>query len=118
MVNKRAIGKGYEELAARYLKDNGYVIKELNFCCKYGEIDIIAKEGNTLVFVEVKYRSNAKYGMPFEAVNYSKQNKIIMTAEYYRIKHDISDSISCRFDVVSILGDYIEVIKDAFGGWK
>ena len=62
IFNKRTIGADKEQLAARYLDDNGYTVLERNFRNKTGEIDIIAKKDNYIVFVEVKYRSNNKYG--------------------------------------------------------
>ena len=71
--NKRQIGTEKEKLAGAYLEQNGYEIIEYNFRCKQGEIDIVAKDGEYLVFCEVKYRSNIKKGTPFEAVDYKKQ---------------------------------------------
>ncbi|MCI6499660.1 YraN family protein [Lachnospiraceae bacterium HCP1S3_C3] len=118
MENKRATGTAYEKKAAEYLKENGYDIIECNFRCRYGEIDIIAKDEKTLVFAEVKYRSSLRYGMPYEAVNRGKQRKIMLTAEYYRMKNNVSANTNCRFDVISILGNEIEHIKNAFGGWS
>ena len=56
--------------------------------------------------------------MPYEAVNRGKQRKIMLTAEYYRMKNNVSANINCRFDVISILGNEIEHIKNAFGGWS
>ena len=67
-VNKRAAGADKEQLAARYLVDNGYTVLERNFRNKTGEIDIIAKKDNYIVFVEVKYRSNNKYLLPFSTL--------------------------------------------------
>ena len=72
-ANKRVTGADNEQRATEYLIDNGYSILERNFRNKTGEIDIIAKKDNYIVFVEVKYRSNNKYGYAVEAVNYKKQ---------------------------------------------
>lgn len=113
-INKRVCGAENEEKAAEYLTDRGYVILERNFISCYGEIDIIAQDGKTLVFVEVKYRSSMKYGYPQEAVGYCKQQKLIKTARYYMYKRNIPDECSCRFDVVFICGDDISCIKNAF----
>ncbi|MCI8306862.1 MAG: YraN family protein [Lachnospiraceae bacterium] len=113
-MNKRICGAENEEKAARYLAANGYDILERNFSSRYGEIDIIASDDKTLVFVEVKYRSSAAYGYPQEAVGYYKQQKLIKTARYYMYRRNIPDECSCRFDVVFICGDDITCIKNAF----
>jgi putative endonuclease len=108
-------GANYEKIAALFLeKVFGYTILELNFKSRYGEIDIIAKDGETLVFVEVKYRKSERYGYPEEFVNLKKQYKILQTARYFMLKSHSGDETPIRFDVVSILGDKIKVIKDAF----
>ena len=76
MENKRAVGSRYEEETAAFLQKNGYRILEKNFRDRRGEIDLIAKDGRTLVFVEVKYRKNVRNGYPEEAVDTRKQKKI------------------------------------------
>jgi len=114
MQNRRQIGSTYEETAARYLEKKGYRILEHNFRCKIGEIDLIAQDGTVLVFLEVKYRKNTVFGNPAEAVTPSKQRTICKAADYYRLKKGIAQDVPCRFDVVAILGDRIEVIKNAF----
>ena len=75
MENKRAVGSRYEEETAAFLQKNGYRILEKNFRDRRGEIDLIAKDGRTLVFVEVKYRKNARNGYPEEAVDTRKHTK-------------------------------------------
>lgn len=114
MENRRRVGTTYEELAAKYLERRGYQILERNYRCRLGEIDLIAREGNTLVFLEVKYRKTGAYGSPAEAVTFAKQRTICRVADYYRITHGISERQPCRFDVVAILGGQIEVIRNAF----
>lgn len=111
--NKRTIGNEYEDRAVRYLENSGYVIVERNFYCKQGEVDIIAKDKEYLVFVEVKYRRDTKKGYPTEAVNYRKKQRIIKAVKYYLYKNRY-DNQSVRFDVISITGNEIELIKDAF----
>jgi len=71
-------------------------------------------DGRVLVFVEVKYRLNNRYGYPAEAVTAAKQRKIYYTAEYYRYRYRIEEETPCRFDVIEILGDKIRWIKNAF----
>lgn len=116
MENNRAIGKKKEELAEQYLKELGYEILEKNFFSHAGEIDIIAKDGEYLTFVEVKYRKTLKNGHPAEAVNAKKQSRIYRAATYYLYKNGFPADIPCRFDVVSIQGDEITLTKNAFGG--
>lgn len=113
-MNKRKVGHRWEVHAAAFLNAQGYKILELNFNCKFGEIDIIAKDGNYLVFCEVKYRKTVEAGLPEEAVTTYKQKKIISSALFYMSSHHFSYETEVRFDVVSILGSEISVIKNAF----
>ena len=101
MNNKQKIGKFGEEVAVRYLIQKDYKIIERNFRCKQGEIDIIAKDKNKLVFVEVKTRSNLNYGTPAESVNRIKLNHILKTANVYLKLKNIKN-IFIRFDVVEV----------------
>ena len=112
-MNRRKVGAGYENLAEEYLTGHGLIILDRNFRCKQGEIDLIARDGDICVFVEVKYRKNAAAGFPAEAVDMKKQQKICRTADYYRMTKGLSSGISFRFDVVSILGEEITWIKNA-----
>lgn len=114
MKNLRKVGSEFEDMAANYLENNGYVILERNYRDRFGEIDIIAEDGRELVFVEVKYRRNLEKGDPAEAVHYIKQQKIRNTAKRYLYRHHLGEDIPCRFDVVAILGQKIRLIKDAF----
>ena len=113
IYNKRKRGAAKEETACIFLKNKGYEIIERNYSYKHGEIDIIARKEDILVFVEVKYRSSIMYGMPYEAVDYKKQQRIINASKYYMLTHGISDTI-IRYDVISILQDEITHYKDAF----
>lgn len=114
MYNKRQVGTQNEELAVKYLEENGYQIINKNFYCRTGEIDIIAKDGDYIVFIEVKYRTSSKYGLPIEAVNFNKMRKITRTALFYMHKNKNSTDIPIRFDVVVLLKDQINLIKNAF----
>ncbi|EPS50345.1 hypothetical protein CFSAN002367_12475 [Clostridium botulinum CFSAN002367] len=80
------IGSFGETIAVDYIKNCGYIILERNFRCKLGEIDIIAKDKNFIVFIEVKTRYSYIYGSPSEAITFRKQNKIYKTAQLYIIK--------------------------------
>ena len=113
-MNKRNIGQEYEQRAADYITNKGYKIIERNFRNRMGEIDIIAKDGDYLVFIEVKYRSSSKEGHPTEAVNFAKQRRITKTALYYCAVNGISEYTPMRFDVISILDDDIKLYENAF----
>ena len=92
-----------EELAAQYLIDNGFKIIKRNFHFgKVGELDIVAKDGETLVFVEVKYRKSLEYGEPETGLTASKKRQLKKIAEAYLYINEIKDT-ECRFDVVAIL---------------
>lgn len=113
-MNRRALGKRYEEAAASFLEEKGYKILERNFTSPRGEIDLIARDGRYLVFVEVKYRANASQGNPLEAVGTAKQERLRRTAAWYLMKRGIPEEMPCRFDVVGILGKEIVLVTDAF----
>ncbi len=112
MDNKKKGNLG-EEVARKFLENKGYNILESQYRTKHGEIDIIAIDEKTIVFIEVKYRKTTKKGSPLEAVNKTKQNKIINSAYQYIIDKNIKNNI--RFDVVGILGDEVTHIVNAFG---
>jgi len=111
-TNKK-LGDYGEKLAVNYLKKRGYKIVKTNYKIRIGEIDIIALDGEFLVFVEVKYRSTALYGMPNEAVDKYKREKIKRVALYYLMQKDMLEAY-VRFDVVQILGDEIQLFQNAF----
>ena len=112
MLNKR-VGNVGEAMAVNFLKDKGYKIVELNYANKIGEIDIIASDKGTLVFVEVKSRSSDKFGLGREAVDLHKQNKLRLVAQGY-LKYKKLFDVSCRFDVIEIMGEKITHIENAF----
>ncbi len=102
LTNKRSTGNYGEKLAVEFLASIGYKIVDKNFHFGHGEIDIIAKEKDILVFVEVKYRKNLEYGLPEYAITKGKQNQIKKVAEAYLAGHEIRGH-DCRIDVVAIL---------------
>ena len=112
-MDKILSGKDGEEKACNYLKSKKYKILEKNYRCLYGEIDIIAEYNSTLVIIEVKYRKSAKFGKGYEAVNYTKQQKIIKTLQYYINEKNVKMPV--RFDVISIDDNEITHIENAFG---
>jgi len=118
MTNKQQkFGEKSENLAAWYLRENGYKIIEQNYRNRIGEIDIIAQDKKTIVFVEVKSRRSIRYGSPKWAVTPQKQRKISMVALYY-LKATKQINAKARFDVVAITSNrdvpQIEIVKNAF----
>lgn len=111
--NNRKKGNDYERIAGEFLEKQGYEILEYNVYSRVGEIDIVAKEGGCLVFVEVKYRRDNLKGTPFESVSVMKQKRISRCALYYIKQHGFTD-IQVRFDVVGITGEQIQVIRNAY----
>ena len=116
-MEKKELWKKGEDLAHRFLKKNGYRIIQRNYVCKMGEVDIIARDKDTLVFVEVKTRTSAAYGPPELAVTVAKQRQLSKAALNFLAAKKLEDA-KARFDVVAILmeaaGPKIELIKDAF----
>ena len=112
--NKRAIGHNLELLAGEYLIENGLEIIEYNYFNRTGEIDIVAKDGMYIVFVEVKYRQSDRVQSPSEAVDGKKQRQISLAADQYLLKHKVSEEQLCRFDVVAFLKERPILYKNAF----
>lgn len=113
-VNKRKVGSHYEERAAEFLENQGYEILERNYRNRGGEIDIIARDGDYLAFVEVKYRRDKGRGGALAAVHLPKQQRISKAALLYRMQKKIPEDAPCRFDVVGIEGGKITLVKNAF----
>ena len=116
-MQKNIFGKKGELVAANFLKKQKYKIIEMNYKNKIGEIDIIAKDKEYLVFVEVKTRMSSMFGDPLEAIDEEKQFKIRNVATMFLVKNKLIDKVPIRFDVIAILGDddhEIRHIKDAF----
>ena len=114
---RHVIGKAGEEAAVRYLCQLGYEILERNYRCRFGEIDLIARDGRTLAFIEVKTRRSQKYGPAAAAVTIGKQRHLIKTSQIYLMHRKKVDEL-CRFDVVTVdlntQEPRIALIKDAF----
>ena len=117
MENKTDFGRHGEDLAVDFLLKEGYEILERNWYFKHNEVDILAKDHDTLVVVEVKTRSGNSYGEPYTAVDFRKQRYLIFAAERYIYSHDLD--LEVRFDIVSIIIDHfgkitLEHVKEAF----
>lgn len=113
-MNNRKQGNDFEKLAAMYLQRNGMSIIKMNYFCKMGEVDIIAKDEDYLVFVEVKYRKSTAKGSGFEAVGFNKMRKISRVADYYMFSHHFDGNTNVRFDVVVIEEGHLKHLKNAF----
>ncbi len=102
--NFKSFGRKGEEIAENYLKEKGYSIIKRNFRFGKGEIDIVAKDGDCLVFVEVKSRKNYDFGEPELAITKSKIRQLKKIAEAYFYVNKIEQQ-QCRFDVITIVGE-------------
>ena len=120
-AQRRHRGHTYEQLACDYLSGQGLEFIEANYLCRGGEIDLIMRDGHTLVFVEVRFRSSSTFVDPILSINQRKQHKVRRTALTY-MKHRFgSTQLACRIDVVGITPDpngelVFRWIKNAIGG--
>jgi putative endonuclease len=101
-------GQAAEALAATFLQQKGMTLVAKNFSCKYGEIDLIMRDATSLVFVEVRLRSNADFGGAAMSINQSKQQKLARTAEYYLQNYG---NCACRFDVILMRSADINTVE-------
>lgn len=117
LTNRKKQGNEAEAQACRYLQEKGLKLLLTNFSTKAGEVDLIFKDAETLVFVEVRYRKNKDFGGAAASVTTKKQQRIIKAALAYQQKHMPQSSM--RFDVVAIEGDNTDIdwIKSAFDGF-
>lgn len=119
MTRQRAqLGKMGEDAAVAFLTHEGYRVVERNFRNSLGEIDIVAQEGDTICFIEVKTRQTQDFGSPFEAVTETKQRKLALVALSY-LKARGSAEANARFDVISVLFNrdedpHVEIVRNAF----
>lgn len=117
-MNSRQSGAQWEKTAESYLRSQGLKLLQRNFSSRFGEIDLIMEENDTVVFVEVKYRKSSQHGSGAEAVTYHKQNRISRTAGWYLVMNLHRAEQNCRFDVISIdpqkSDQGISWIRDAF----
>ncbi len=115
--HSRARGATAEARALPWLRSQGYEILETNFSTRVGEIDVIALDGETLCFIEIKARATTSYGPAVAAVNARKQRKLVRTASMYLVKNPFDGP--CRFDVLGLdpapEGWSFQLLKDAFG---
>lgn len=116
-TERRARGDAAEAAAVQYLEQRGYKVVDRNFCCPYGELDVVAEQGETLCFVEVRMRSSAAWGDPAHTVSWAKQRRVARAALHYLFRRGGPERM-VRFDVISVVGRgekaQVEHIPDAF----
>ncbi len=115
-ISSRAVGTNYEILARNYLERVGLVFVAANVTLRCGEIDLIMRDHQTWVFVEVRFRRRATFGDAATSVTYAKRKRLLQTAAVWLARYGASfDTSSCRFDVFAITGHRTEWLPDAFG---
>ena len=112
-MNKRLIGQRGEDAAIEFLQQQNYTILDRNFYSHFGEIDVVAWDGEYVVFVEVKSRKDTEFGLPRQAVDWRKQRTIVKVAQYWLYKKR-RVGVPVRFDVVEILNGKVNHMVDAF----
>lgn len=112
MCISRLKGKKAEDVACNFLLQNGLSLITRNYHCRYGEIDLIMQDSDTLVFVEVRYRKSDSFGSGAESVTHEKQRKLVFTANHYLQSHP--SPLATRFDVIAMSEQQIDWITNAF----
>jgi putative endonuclease len=117
MDRRQLLGKRGEDLACAELEKRGYVIVDRRFRTRCGELDIVARDGGVLVFVEVKARSGSNFGTPFESITWKKRQRLSQMAASYLFMRRLA-GVACRFDVVAVVErqgmQTIELLRGAF----
>ncbi len=108
---RRRRGQIGEAAAAAFLQEQGYRLIKRNYQCPLGEIDIIAQDGDELVFVEVRARSSSAFGTPQETIDWRKRQRLRHLASYYLSRHGTQGNRPCRFDVLAVRLDRSERVK-------
>ena len=115
-LSLKQTGDAWELKARRWLEGKGLRFVAANVRGRGGEIDLIMKDGQTIVFVEVRYRQSSRFGGAAASVTLAKQQKLLQTAHLGLARHNGSfDTVDCRFDVVAFTGNAIDWLKNAFG---
>lgn len=101
---RKNLGDFGESAAVAHLERNGYAIESRNARTKWGELDIVARDGDCLVFVEVRTRTNATSGEPFETIDWRKRRRIVNLAQRWLDDRRLGVSTPCRFDIIAVVG--------------
>ena len=99
---EKSIGKQVEQASARFLQAQGLTLLDRNYHCRRGEIDLIMREQDMVVFVEVRYRRSSEFGSPAESVTRPKQQKLMVAAQHYIASRGLGESLCYRFDVLAV----------------
>lgn len=110
---KQAQGQAWEQVACRHLEQRGLQLIEANFICKGGEIDLVMRDGASLVFVEVRQRADRRHGGAAASITPAKQARLTIAAQVYLMRY--RSVPPCRFDVVAIDGDQLDWLRNAIG---
>jgi len=102
MIDRIAIGQSWEDQAESFLLKNGLKTLKRNYRCRMGEIDLVMRDRDCLVFAEVRFRKSGTYGTGADSITYAKRQKLIRAAAYFLRTEGISSHQACRFDVLSI----------------
>ena len=117
MDHRQSLGRRGEDLACAELEKRGYVIIDRRFRTRCGELDIVARDGDVVVFIEVKARSGSNFGTPFESVTWKKRQRLSQMAASYLFVRRLA-GVACRFDVVAVVErqgmQTIELLRGAF----
>ncbi|MEG6429675.1 YraN family protein [Enterobacter hormaechei] len=115
-LSRKQTGDAWELKARRWLEGKGLRFVAANVRGRGVEIDLIMKDGQTIVFVEVRFRQSSRFGGAAASVTLAKQQKLLQTAHLWLARHNGSfDTVDCRFDVVAFTGNAIDWLKNAFG---
>ena len=109
--HRAGVGRMAEDLALRYLQQRNMTLLERNFRSRFGEIDLIMRQNNTIIFVEVRSRKNTAFLHPAETIDHSKRNKIRRTSQVFMQKNDALDRFDLRFDVIALTGSEARGMK-------
>lgn len=116
-MNSRVIGREWEQEALKRLEAAGLELLERNYRCRRGELDLVLRDGDSVAFVEVRFRRSTDFGSGLESVGPSKRRRLIAAAQHYLQRHPALAELPCRFDVVAIgpgASPQVEWIRDAF----
>jgi putative endonuclease len=119
MTSRAELGQAAENLACEFLQHRGLVLLQRNYRCRRGELDLVMRQGDTTVFVEVRYRSPSAFADGITSVDRHKQARLLAAAQYYLQQHPETSRHPCRFDVVAVTPAHgencVEWITNAFG---
>jgi putative endonuclease len=113
LSDKQIQGRNWEQVACKYLEQHGLKLVEANFTCKGGEIDLIMRDGDALVFVEVRQRADRAHGGAAASITPAKQARLVRAAQFYLLRY--RQLPPCRFDVVAIDGDQLDWLRNCIG---